>query len=80
MNCRILAALSAVALMGSVAQAQTLPTHRIPGALAIEAASETVAACANDHSGGFTATASAVVTTWLAKQAGAKPMISSPGW
>jgi uncharacterized protein GlcG (DUF336 family) len=32
--------------MGSVAQAQTLPTHRIPAALAAEAASETVAACA----------------------------------
>ena len=45
-NRRIFAALSAVALMGSVAQAQTLPTHRIPAALAVEAASETVAACA----------------------------------
>jgi uncharacterized protein GlcG (DUF336 family) len=43
---RIFAALGAVALMGSVAQAQTLPTHRIPAALAVEAASETVAACA----------------------------------
>jgi uncharacterized protein GlcG (DUF336 family) len=43
---RIFAALGAVALMGSVAQAQTLPTHRIPSALAVEAASETVAACA----------------------------------
>ena len=31
--------------MGSVAQAQTLPTHRIPAALAAEAASETVVAC-----------------------------------
>ena len=45
-NRRIFAALSAVALMGSAAQAQTLPTHRIPAALAVEAASETVAACA----------------------------------
>jgi uncharacterized protein GlcG (DUF336 family) len=43
---RIFASLGAVALMGSVAQAQTLPTHRIPAALAVEAASETVAACA----------------------------------
>ncbi len=43
---RRIVALSAVALMGSVAQAQTLPTHRIPAALAAEAASETVAACA----------------------------------
>jgi uncharacterized protein GlcG (DUF336 family) len=42
----IFAALTTVALMGSVAQAQTLPTHRIPVALAVEAASETVAACA----------------------------------
>ena len=45
-NRRIFTALGAVALMGSVAQAQTLPTHRIPAALAAEAASETVAACA----------------------------------
>jgi uncharacterized protein GlcG (DUF336 family) len=43
---RIFAALGAVALMGSIAQAQTLPTHRIPAALAVEAASETVAVCA----------------------------------
>ena len=40
------AALASVALTGSVAVAQTLPTHRIPAALAVEAASETVAACA----------------------------------
>jgi uncharacterized protein GlcG (DUF336 family) len=45
-NCRIFAASIGVALMGSVAQAQTLPTHRIPAALAAEAASEAVAACA----------------------------------
>ncbi|HSV01278.1 MAG TPA: heme-binding protein [Roseiarcus sp.] len=43
-----LAALTAVVLMGSVAQAQTLPTHRLPAALALEAASETVAACAKE--------------------------------
>jgi uncharacterized protein GlcG (DUF336 family) len=43
---RIFAALNAVALMGSTAAAQTLPTHRMPAALAVEAASETVAACA----------------------------------
>jgi uncharacterized protein GlcG (DUF336 family) len=33
-------------LGGSAALAQTLPTHRIPATLAVEAASETVAACA----------------------------------
>jgi uncharacterized protein GlcG (DUF336 family) len=43
---RILAALIAATLMGSAASAQTPPTHRIPAALAVEAASETVAACA----------------------------------
>jgi uncharacterized protein GlcG (DUF336 family) len=45
-DCRILAALTCAALVSSAASAQTLPTHRLPGALAIEAASETVAACA----------------------------------
>ncbi len=40
------AALVGVALMGSSAIGQTLPTHRIPAALAAEAASETVASCA----------------------------------
>jgi uncharacterized protein GlcG (DUF336 family) len=45
-DCRILAALASVALMGSTAVGQTLPTHRIPAALAVEAASEAVAACA----------------------------------
>jgi uncharacterized protein GlcG (DUF336 family) len=43
---RIFATLTGVVLMNSVAQAQTLPTHRIPAALAVEAAGETVAACA----------------------------------
>jgi uncharacterized protein GlcG (DUF336 family) len=45
-NCRIVATLIGLALMGSTAPAQTLATHRIPAALAVEAASETVAACA----------------------------------
>jgi uncharacterized protein GlcG (DUF336 family) len=45
-DCRIAAALAGVALSGSAAVADTLPTHRIPAALAIEAASETVSACA----------------------------------
>jgi uncharacterized protein GlcG (DUF336 family) len=45
-NRKILAALSAVVWMGSTASAQTLPAHRLPAALAVEAASETVAACA----------------------------------
>jgi len=39
-------ALAFVALASSPALAQTLPTHRIPAALAVEAATETVAACA----------------------------------
>jgi uncharacterized protein GlcG (DUF336 family) len=43
---RVLAALSALVSMGSAASAQTLPTHRIPAALAVEAAAETIAACA----------------------------------
>ena len=45
-DCRIGAALSGVAFIGSVCLADTLPTHRIPVALAMEAASETVSACA----------------------------------
>jgi uncharacterized protein GlcG (DUF336 family) len=45
-DCRILAALTCAVLVSSAASAQTLPTHRLPGALAVEAASETVAACA----------------------------------
>ena len=37
-------------LIGAAAsQAQTLPTHRIPAALAVEAASEAVAACARQN-------------------------------
>ncbi|HEX9169122.1 MAG TPA: heme-binding protein [Roseiarcus sp.] len=43
---RIGAALASVALSGSTSLAQTLPAHRIPAALAVEAATETVAACA----------------------------------
>ena len=46
LDCRIWAALAGVALSGSAAIAETLPTRRIPAALAVEAASETVAACA----------------------------------
>jgi uncharacterized protein GlcG (DUF336 family) len=34
------------AISASMGSADTLPTHRIPAALAIEAASETIAACA----------------------------------
>jgi uncharacterized protein GlcG (DUF336 family) len=45
-GCWIRAALASAALAGSVAAADTLPTHRIPAALALEAASETVSACA----------------------------------
>jgi uncharacterized protein GlcG (DUF336 family) len=50
-------ALIAVAVTGPVAQAQTLPAHRIPSALAVEAASETVASCAKQ---GYTETAQVV--------------------
>jgi uncharacterized protein GlcG (DUF336 family) len=45
-GCWIRAALAGAAFAGSVAAADTLPTHRIPAALALEAASETVSACA----------------------------------
>ena len=45
-DARIWAALAGVALMGSTAAAETLPTHRIPAALAMEAVSAAVAACA----------------------------------
>jgi len=45
-DCRIGTALAGVASSGSAAVADTLLTHRIPAALAIEAASETVSACA----------------------------------
>ena len=45
-NRRIFAALAGVAVVSSTASAQTLPTHRIPAPLAVEAANETVAACA----------------------------------
>src|ERR1700677_3072386 len=45
-NRRIFVAISAVALTGSAAAAQTFPTHRIPAALAVEAATETIATCA----------------------------------
>src|SRR5271156_4114475 len=47
-NVRIWVALASVAMGGSVAIAQTLPTHRIPAALAMEAASEAVSACAKE--------------------------------
>ena len=39
-------ALAGTALAASPSLADTLPTHRIPAALAIEAASETISACA----------------------------------
>ena len=45
-DCKIGTALVVVAFSASMSVADTLPTHRIPAALAIEAASETVAACA----------------------------------
>jgi len=44
--CRILAALTGAALIGSTALADMLTIHRIPAALAVEAASEAVASCA----------------------------------
>lgn len=45
-NGGIAGALTDVALSGSMAVAATLPTHRLPASLAMEAASETVSACA----------------------------------
>ncbi len=45
-GCRILTALATAALGGSASLADTLTTHRIPAALAVEAASETVSTCA----------------------------------
>jgi uncharacterized protein GlcG (DUF336 family) len=52
---RRMALAAAGAFIGaSTCQADTLPTHRIPAALAAEAASETVAACARQ---GYTETA-----------------------
>jgi uncharacterized protein GlcG (DUF336 family) len=56
-NVRIWAALAGAAMSGSIAVAQTLPTHRIPAALAAEAASEAVASCAKQ---GFRETAQVV--------------------
>jgi uncharacterized protein GlcG (DUF336 family) len=56
---RIWAALAGVTMSGLGAVAQTLPTHRIPAALAAEAASETVAACAKQ---GYHETAQVVDT------------------
>ena len=47
-DCRILAALVGVILSGASANAQTLTTHHLPAALAVEAASATVAACAKE--------------------------------
>jgi uncharacterized protein GlcG (DUF336 family) len=44
---RSLAGLAGVALSGSIAGADTLTTHRIPAALALEAAAETVSVCAS---------------------------------
>jgi uncharacterized protein GlcG (DUF336 family) len=38
--------LAGTAISASMCSADTLPTHRIPAALAIEAATETIAACA----------------------------------
>jgi hypothetical protein len=52
---RKMALAAASAFIGaSTCQADTLPTHRIPAALAVEAASETVAACSRQ---GYTETA-----------------------
>jgi uncharacterized protein GlcG (DUF336 family) len=41
-------ALAGVVLGGSVCPAETLQTHRIPAALAVEAVAEAVSACANE--------------------------------
>src|ERR1700737_3093348 len=41
-----IAAVVGVSVSGSISAAETLTTHRLPSALAVEAASETVAVCA----------------------------------
>ena len=53
-TCRIALAGAGAFIGASTCQGDTLPTHRIPAALAAEAASETVAACARQ---GYTETA-----------------------
>jgi uncharacterized protein GlcG (DUF336 family) len=45
-QCRLAIALAGVAFGGSMSIADTLQTHRIPAALAVEAASEAIATCA----------------------------------
>jgi uncharacterized protein GlcG (DUF336 family) len=45
-GCKFAITLACAAVAASMCSADTLPTHRIPAALAIEAASETIAACA----------------------------------
>jgi uncharacterized protein GlcG (DUF336 family) len=52
--CRMALAAAGAFIGASTCQGDTLPTHRIPAALAAEAASETVAACARQ---GYTETA-----------------------
>jgi uncharacterized protein GlcG (DUF336 family) len=47
-NYKIAVALAGLAFAGSRSVADTLPTHRIPAALAMEAASETVSTCAKE--------------------------------
>jgi uncharacterized protein GlcG (DUF336 family) len=51
---KIALVVAAAALVAPAVSAQTLPTHRIPAALATEAASEAVASCAR---GGYSETA-----------------------
>jgi uncharacterized protein GlcG (DUF336 family) len=52
--CRMALAAAGAFIGASACQGDTLPTHRVPAALAAEAASETVAACARQ---GYTETA-----------------------
>src|SRR6202042_1569291 len=79
-DCRILAALAGVAAGGATATGQTLPTHRLTAALAVEAASETVAACAKQ---GYHETAQvvdadgAVIATLRGDGTGAPPLDSA---
>jgi uncharacterized protein GlcG (DUF336 family) len=46
LGCKFLMALAGTVASASMSSADTLQTHRIPAALAVEAASEAVAACA----------------------------------
>src|SRR3984957_10142678 len=53
-DCRILAALAGVALIGSTATGQTLPTHRLTAAQVVDADGVIIATIRGDGAGAFT--------------------------